>query len=111
MIGVPYDPGWLRHRVGFEAATETPDGAGGAGLAWASVATLWAAIEPVSAREAAVADHRTGVVTHKITIRWRDGIAGGMRAVFRGRHFRLQAIHDPDETRRYLVATATEEAP
>jgi SPP1 family predicted phage head-tail adaptor len=111
VIGVPYDPGWLRHRVAFEAATETPDEAGGASLAWATIATLWAAIEPLSAREQAVADHRAGVVTHRIVIRWRTGIEGGMRAVYRGRYFRLLAIHDPDETRRYLVANATEEAP
>jgi SPP1 family predicted phage head-tail adaptor len=111
VIGVPYDPGWLRHRVTFETATGTPDDAGGASLTWSAVATLWAAIEPVGASEAAVAGHRTGVVTHRIVIRWRTGIEGGMRGVYRGRHFRLLEIHDPDETRRYLVAAAVEEAP
>jgi head-tail adaptor len=34
-----------------------------------------------------------------------------MRIVYRDRYFRILAVHDPDETRRYLVARATEETP
>ncbi len=111
MSGKVYRPGWLRHRVTLEAAAGTPDGAGGEAVVWDSIASLWARIAPASARERIVAGHLTGVVTHDITFRWRGDIAGGMRVTFRGRRFRLLAVYDPDETRRYVVARAMEEAP
>lgn len=111
MSAATFDPGWLRHRVTLESAAGTPDGAGGETLAWDTVATLWAHIEPAGAREEIVGGHLAGVVTHDITFRWRDDIAGGMRVTYRDRVFRLLAVHDPDERRRYLVARAREETP
>lgn len=111
MTAVLHDPGWLRHRVTVESAAGTADGAGGETVTWDTLATLWADLEPVTAGEQIVAAHLSGVVTHQVTFRWRGDIAGGMRIVYRGRTFRILAVHDPDETRRYLVARTMEEAP
>ncbi len=86
MTAAGYDPGWLRHRVTIETAETTPDGAGGASVAWTDLATLWAHIEPVKGEERVVADHLSGIVTHRVTLRWRDDITGGMRIAWRGRH-------------------------
>jgi SPP1 family predicted phage head-tail adaptor len=97
--------------VTIESAAGTSDAAGGETVVWDTLATLWARVEPTAANERIVAGHLSGVVTHEVTLRWRDDIAGGMRVAFRGRTFRILAVHDPDETRRYLVARATEEAP
>jgi SPP1 family predicted phage head-tail adaptor len=110
-VTAAYDPGWLRHRVTFEAAAETADGAGGASLAWNPVATLWARIEPESTAEAGIAEHRAAVTAHRITIRWREDVTGGMRATYRGRAFRILAAEDRDESRRYLQLVAVEERP
>jgi SPP1 family predicted phage head-tail adaptor len=104
-----HDPGWLRHRVTIEVATETGDDAGGASRSWATFATLWARIEPVSAGEKTIAAHLAGVVTHKVTLRWRDDLTASMRIGYRGRHFRIRMIHDPDEGRRYLELGCEEE--
>ena len=111
MSAPAYDPGWLRHRVTVESGASAPDGAGGETVLWDTLATLWARIEPTDAGEEIVAGHLSGVVTHLVTFRWRDDLAGGMRVAFRGRTFRMLAVHDPDETRRYLVAKCREEAP
>jgi SPP1 family predicted phage head-tail adaptor len=111
VTAVLHDPGWLRRRVTVESAAGTGDGAGGETPAWDTVATVWARVEPVSAGEQVVAGHLAGVVTHEVTLRWRGDVAGGMRIAYRGRTFRVLAVHDPDETRRYLVARTTEEAP
>lgn len=110
MRPVLHDPGWLRQRVVVQSAAGAPDDAGGETVTWDTLATLWARIEPAQAREEIVAGHLSGVVTHDVTFRWRGDIAGGMRIAYRGRTFRILAVHDPDETRRYLVARATEEA-
>ena len=109
MTALAYDPGWLRHRVAVESAAGVSDEAGGETVTWDTLATLWARIEPTSAAERIVAGHLSGVVTHDITFRWREDIAGGMRVAYRGRTFRILAVYDPDETRRYLVAKASEE--
>jgi len=106
-----YDPGWLRHRIRIERPVATPDGAGGESVAWESLATLWARIEPLEAREHVAADHLAETVSHRLIVRWRNDVAGGMRAVYRGRRFRILATHDPDESRRYLVLSTTEEKP
>ncbi len=109
MTVLTYDPGWLAHRVTVESAAGTPDGAGGETVVWDTLATLWARIEPIGAGEKIVAGHLSGVVTHLVTLRWRDDIAGGMRISYRGRTFRILAVNDPDECRRYVVAKAMEE--
>lgn len=112
MTAALYDPGWLRHRVTVESAAGAADGAGGEeDVVWDTVATLWANVAPASAREEIVGGHFTGTVSHEISLRWRGDLAGGMRVTFRGRTFRILAVYDPDETRRYVVAKATEEAP
>ncbi|HVY20472.1 MAG TPA: phage head closure protein [Bauldia sp.] len=111
MSAALYDPGWLRHRVTVESAAGVADGAGGETVTWDTLATLWAHLAPVSDGEKIVAGHLSGVVTHEVTLRWRDDIAGGMRIAYRGRTFRILAVYDPDETRRYVVAKTSEEAP
>ena len=111
MTGPVYDPGWLRHRVTVESAAATADGAGGETVTWTALANLWARLEPTGATEKTVAGHLAGVVTHTITFRWRDDITGEMRVGYRGRTFRILAVYDPDETRRYLVASTAEETP
>jgi SPP1 family predicted phage head-tail adaptor len=103
------DPGALRNRVTIEAATPTPDGAGGETVTWSSVATAWAAVDTIGAGEAAVAGHTAGVATHRITMRFRDDLAGGMRVAWRGRTFRVLTASDPDESRRFLVIETLEE--
>ncbi len=106
-----FDPGSLRHRVVVESAAGAPDGAGGEAVVWDALATVWALVEPVAGGERIVAGHLAGVVTHTVTMRFREDIAGGMRVLYRGRIFRVLVAFDPDETRRYLVAKTEEERP
>ena len=61
--------GELNRRLVLEAPVESADGAGGVTRTYAPVVTLWAKVEPVSARSAVVADAPGATVTHRITIR------------------------------------------
>jgi len=106
-----FDPGWLRHRVVIEAPVAAPDGAGGEAVTWSVHATTWASIEPAGAREQVVAGGLTGVLTHRVTLRFRDDIAGGMRIACRGRHYRVLVAEDPDARRRYLTLKTEIETP
>lgn len=104
-----FDPGQLSSRVVLERPVRTADGAGGATVEWEVVATFWAAIEPIAASENTSFDRLATHVTHRLTLRHRAGIEGGMRILHRGRVLRIRAWRDPDETRRFLVLEAAEE--
>lgn len=103
------DPGAFRHEILLEEATLTPDGAGGHVESWSEVASVYARIEPVSAASRFGADQTLETVTHRITLRYRQNIASGMRFRLRARSFAIVTVHDPDETRRYLVCQTREE--
>jgi len=65
------DPGALNHRVTLETPVEIPDGAGGVTRGYATVATLWAAVTPVSARGDVEAASLAANVTHRVLVRFR----------------------------------------
>ena len=102
------DPGRLRNELALEECTYLPDSFGGHAESWAEIATLFAMIEPVSARSAFGAGQSLEIVTHRVTIRWRDGVRSGLRFRKHGRVFSILTVHDPDESGRYLVCQVKE---
>ncbi|MCX5512126.1 head-tail adaptor protein [Kaistia algarum] len=104
-----FDPGGLTHRVAIERPVRTEDGAGGASIAFEPFATVWAAIEPLSANEDGASGRLATRVTHRVTIRWRADLTGAMRLRHRGRILRIASLRDADESRRFLVIEAEEE--
>ena len=102
------DPGALRSELALQSRTTMPDGMGGVTEDWMEVATVFARIEPVSATSIFGADQTMKTVTHRVTLRWRDGVAGGMRFARSGRIFDIVTVHDPDDTGRYLICRTRE---
>ena len=102
------DPGSLRSELALQANTPVPDGMGGHTENWNEIATVFARIEPVSATSVFGPGQTVEAVTHRITIRWRNGVAAGMRFARQGRNFDIVTVHDPDDTGRYLVCRARE---
>lgn len=105
-----FDAGQLTARLDLESAIETPDGQGGVTLSHAVAACLWARIEPVTAELAELGDVERQSVTHRIWIRHTDAVAPGMRFRKGARIFTIRTVHDPDESRRYLVCRVVEES-
>lgn len=65
--------GRLRHRVQLQIPVETQDSQSGAiNVSWQTIATLWASIEPLSAREYIAAQAESSRVSTRILIRYRD---------------------------------------
>ena len=102
------DPGSLRSELKLEACATIPDGLGGHTESWTEIATVFALIEPVSARSIFGPDQTIESVTHRVTMRWRNGVASGMRFVKLGRTFEIVTVHDPDDSGRYLVCRTKE---
>ena len=100
-------PGDLNRRLVLEAPAETADGAGGVTVTYNAVATLWAKVEPVSARSVVVADAPGATVTHRITVRSYALITTRHRFVEDARVYRIVTLRD-DATRRFLVIGAEE---
>ncbi|NKN39617.1 phage head closure protein [Agrobacterium sp. a22-2] len=106
---IEIDPGGLTARLALQAPVTVPDGQGGAAIGFEVLALIWARIEPRLVTVTEQAGAETVTVTHDIWIRQRAGVAAGMRFVKGGRIFAVKAVHDPDETGRYLVCRCEEE--
>ena len=103
------EPGLLRTELALEAVTAAPDGLGGYSESWTEIARLFARIEPVAAESRFGADQTLEAVTHRITLRHREGVSSGMRFTRQARVFDILTVHDPDESSRYLVCRAREQ--
>jgi SPP1 family predicted phage head-tail adaptor len=106
MTAPAFDPGALDRRLTLEAPVESADGSGGVTRSFSAVATLWASVDPVSARENVVADALGADVTHRIRIRYDSSIT--LRHRFRDGDavFRIVAIRARDK--RFLDIDAAQ---
>jgi SPP1 family predicted phage head-tail adaptor len=102
-------PGELKRRLVLEAPVESADGAGGVTRGYEAVMTLWASVEPVSARGAVVADAPGATVTHRIVMRRRGAVTARHRFVEGTTVYRIVTLRE-DATRRFLVIGAEQRA-
>jgi len=79
------DAGKLRERVTVQQATEARNSLGETVLAWDTFAQRWASVEGVSAREALAYGQNEVTVTHKVKMRFLEGLTQRMRLQWRGR--------------------------
>jgi SPP1 family predicted phage head-tail adaptor len=73
--------GKLRHRVTLEEQVTTTNEFGETEVSWVGFAQVWAAIEPLSAREYIQAEAMQSNVSARITLRWRPELKASMRIV------------------------------
>lgn len=102
--------GERRRRVGLVSQSSgTSDGMGGTtGATNTTIATVWAAINPLSARERDQAKAVQSERTHDVTIRYRSDVSETMLVAYGTRLFRITGIRDPDERKRDLVLSCVE---
>jgi SPP1 family predicted phage head-tail adaptor len=89
--------GKLRHRVILQSRSDTQDETGSAVPAWANVATVYAAVEPLRGRELLTAQSINSEVTGTIRMRYRAGIDASMRATYGGKTYNIVAVVNPEE--------------
>lgn len=105
----------LNHRIKFQSLARTADGQGGWTEVWSdytppnhSAPEMWAEIKPVSASERYFSQRIEMNTTHKICIRWCDGITQEMRIIFESRIFQVKGVRREDENRWHLLIDAQE---
>lgn len=76
---------------------------------WETFDTVWAAVEPLSARELIAAQAVQSKVTGRIVIRHRDGLSADMRIVHRGRIYNTAGfLPDKDSGLEYITIPVSE---
>lgn len=103
-----FDPGRLRHRLVLEQPVDSADDAGGVVRSYQTAATVWAAIEPLTAKESVSAGELGATLTHRITIRAGVAVTVRHRFTLGLRTFRIASVRDPDESGRFIEALVEE---
>lgn len=94
--------GELRHRVTIQQKTFSRDSYGGETITWTDVATVWAAVEPISGREYFTAQQTQAEVTTRIRIRHRAGITPVMRVLWGTRLYDIISVIEVKERNREI---------
>lgn len=100
--------GELRHRVTVQSPTKIADEAGGVNTSWADLATVWAAIEPLTGRERFHAQRQDMSVSHRLTMRFVAAVTADHRVKFGNRLFNIRSVINPGERNRWLVLDCEE---
>jgi len=73
-------------------------------MVWADVASVWAEIVPMSAREFIAASAEQSEVRGRMVIRYRDDVDATMRVLYRGRYYAIfGAMPDDVSGREHLT--------
>lgn len=94
--------GRLRKRVRIQTPVDAQNGLGEMIRAWSTVATVWAAVEPLRGREMFDAAQVQAEISHRVQLRYRPGVNTTMRILFGSRVLQIQSVIDVDERRREL---------
>ncbi len=103
-----YDAGRFNRQLTIENEVELSDGCGGFVSRYKPQDTVWAHICPVKSANIQRADNSIVEISHRILIRFRANISTKTRFVTGSRHFEVESVRDPDETRRYLECDCVE---
>ena len=102
--------GKLRHKVMIQAPGLTQDPVSGDMVpGWADFASVFASIEPLSARDFIAAQANQSEITARIVIRYREGILPTMRILHRGKVYAIQgALPDAHSGLEYITLPVSE---
>lgn len=95
--------GQLRHQVTLQQlGARVDDGTGGGSIPFNDVASVWAAIEPLTGRELLDAGQYDPSLTHRVRIRYYAGVRPSWRIKYATRLFDVKSIADLEERHREM---------
>jgi SPP1 family predicted phage head-tail adaptor len=100
----------LNQRAGLLAPILTPDGGGGYGESWTTIATIWCNVQPQSGEDVFGPDAVEQRVRHRVTIRRLAGVAAGQRLAIGSRTLRIHDVLD-EGPQASLMTLLCEELP
>jgi SPP1 family predicted phage head-tail adaptor len=85
-------PGEMRERVTVQQASSSTNSIGESLLTWATLTTVWAAINGVRSTEALADGQQESRVTHRVRLRYIDGLKHTDRFLWRGRTLQIVSL-------------------
>lgn len=101
--------GPMRDRLEIQARVMTQNDYGEAVPAWATLTTRWGQVEPLSGRELWQAQQVRPDVSHKVTIRYYDGLTPRHRLLLGSRVFEITSVINVDNRKRFMDLICVEE--
>jgi SPP1 family predicted phage head-tail adaptor len=86
------DPGRLRERITIQQATEKRNAIGETVQSWATFTERWASVEGLSSREVLNQGQQQTEISHRVRLRYVDGMKGTMRILWRGRVLEINSL-------------------
>ncbi len=86
------DPGKLRDRVTIQRASESRNALGETVLTWTDYTERWASVDGVSSREALAAGQSQVEMSHRVRLRYVDGLTQSMRIMWQGRKLEIVSL-------------------
>tara|TARA_Y100001937_G_C7053852_1_gene300431 strand:+ start:508 stop:828 length:321 start_codon:yes stop_codon:yes gene_type:complete len=87
-----YQAGRLNERIHIEVPKQTRNSLGEAHIEWHSFDRVYASVDGMRSKEILQAMQANVIATHKITIRYRDGIDHKARITWRGRTMEIASV-------------------
>lgn len=100
--------GAYRQRLYVQQENPVADTGGGNVMAWVTINTVWASIEPISGKEQLQAGKLTGSTMYRLRMRYDSAITPAMRFMFGSRIFNIRSILNVDERNRTMEIIAEE---
>ena len=98
------EAGKLRHRVQIQRQVVAQNSSGDVTVTWATLATVWASIEPLSAREFVQSASDQNKIVARVTVRYRSGIEPSMRVAHGQKLYNITGVlADKDSGLEYLT--------
>lgn len=82
----------LNQRIELQAPTSTPDAMGGCDTSYATVATVWAEVEPLTGRELEAAQASYSEVDLKVIMRYYSGLSAQYRIKHGTKYYSIVAV-------------------
>jgi SPP1 family predicted phage head-tail adaptor len=86
------DPGRLRERVTIQQATEVRNAMGEVVQSWETFAERWASVDGLSSREFLLQGQQQTEISHRVRMRYVDGMVATMRLLWRGRVLEITSL-------------------
>jgi SPP1 family predicted phage head-tail adaptor len=86
------DFGRMRERVRIEQAAETRNAIGEVVQSWQTFAERWASVDGLSSREFLLQGQQQTEISHRVRLRYVDGMTSQMRIVWRDRVLEINSL-------------------
>lgn len=86
--------GLLTERIRIDTPTTTQNAYGESTTTWSTLATVWASVDPLTGSEGLRAKAVYAECSHKIVIRWLDGVTQQCRVYWNSQYLDIMSVAD-----------------